>query len=81
MYPDAEDLQGGYNVTFTTQIRDARGTNERDYTSQSITSDTGRVDVRATGQIAKIKWSATDAPSFYRQGTPSIDINPTNRRR
>ena len=81
MYPDAEDLQGGYNVTFTTQIRDARGTNERAYSSQNITNNTGRVDVRATGQVAKITWSATDAPSFYRQGTPSIDINPTSRRR
>ena len=39
MYPDAEDLQGGYNVTFTTQIRDARGTNERAYSSQNITNN------------------------------------------
>ena len=81
LYPDAEDLQGGYNVTFTTQARNAIGTNERSYSSQNITSSSGKVDVRATGQIAKITWSATDAPSFYRQGVPSIDINPTTRRR
>ena len=80
-YPDAEDLQGGYNIQFTTEIRNAIGTNERVYPKQSLTNATGRVDVRATGQIAKITWSATDSPSFYRMGVPSLELYPTNRRR
>lgn len=80
-YPDAEDLQGGYTVQFTTQIRNAIGTNERVYATQNLNNSSGRVDVRATGQIAKITWSATDSPSFYRMGVPSIDISANQRRR
>ena len=78
-YPDHEDLVGGYQITVYTRHRSQSGIVDRTYGPHNVTSATGKISIRAVGHRAKIKWSATSAPTWYRQGVPAFDVVPTNR--
>lgn len=79
--PDHEDLQGGYTVTVTTRTENTRGVTERTLGPFNVTNNTGRVNFRANGQQIKVKWTGNDAPTFYRMGAPSFDVQDSGRRR
>lgn len=81
MQPDAEDLQGGYALTITAKWSDARGKFEEVFGPYSINPTTGQIDLRVTAQEMSIKWSGTDAPTFWRKGADRFDIRPRGRRR
>lgn len=80
-YPDAEDLQGGYRLTIITRHKNQHGDVQRSFGPFSVTAATGKVSIRAVGQHAQVKWSATDAPSFFRMGAFRLDLRPSGRRR
>ena len=81
MYPDFDDLEGGYQITVTSEINNSKGISTRTQGPFDVAADTGRVNFRATGQQVQIKWSATDAPAFYRMGKPGFVLKQTGRRR
>jgi len=80
-FPDAEDLQGGYQIRLTTSHKDQRGEFTRLHGPFNVTSATGRVAMRAVGQQAQVKWSGNDAPAFFRMGAFRLDMKPSGRRR
>jgi hypothetical protein len=81
MYPDNDDLRGGYQITVTTLNESTKGITTREQGPFNVSADTGRINFRANGQQAQIKWSATDAPTFYRMGKPGFELKSTGRRR
>ncbi len=80
-YPDAEDLQGGYQITINTKHKNQLGESQRSFGPFNITDATGKVSIRAAGQHAQVKWSGTDAPTFFRMGAFRLDMKPNGRRR
>jgi hypothetical protein len=79
--PDAEDLQGGYQIAVGTRLRSAAGLTSRNFGPYGITGATGKVSARANGQEARFTFSATAAPSFWRLGALRLDLQETGRRR
>lgn len=79
--PDHEDLQGGYFIDLTMRTKNSSGVSDRTYGPYAVNNNTGRINVRATGQQMKIRKYATDAPSFQRDGADRYDIRKTGRRR
>lgn len=80
-YPDAEDLQGGYQITINMKHRNQRGEFSRTFGPYSINQQTGKVSIRSIGQTAQVIWSGYDAPSFFRMGAFRIDMKSSGRRR
>jgi hypothetical protein len=37
-------------------------------------------DLRATGRLAKLRFSGSASPSFVRMGNPTIDVTPAGQR-
>lgn len=77
--PDHEDLLGGYSITVYTRSMNVQGVHTRTFGPYSITNNTGNVSTRIVGQQFKVRWSGNDAPTYYRQGTPSFDVYQTKR--
>lgn len=80
-YPDVEDLQGGYQVTITTQNNDQRGITNRTYGPFNVNSATGKISIRAKGRRAQIEFSGNDAPTFFRMGAFALDMKPSGMKR
>lgn len=79
--PDAEDLQGGYTVTVDMRIRNGTGIIDRTLGPFGITGATGWVDVRGTGQEAKLTFAGNSAPTFWRLGALRLDLEQGGRTR
>ncbi len=80
-YPDAEDLQGGYQLTINTKYKNQRGEFQRTFGPFGVTGNTGKVSMRAVGQHAQVQWNGYDAPAFFRMGAFRLDMKPSGRRR
>lgn len=72
--PDADDLQGGYSITFNSKFRDVQGIPTRTYPAITINSMTGQRSVRVKGEQVGYTISGNAAPTFWRQGKPQMDI-------
>jgi hypothetical protein len=79
--PDAGSLQGGYSIQVGTRIHNGSGVTTRSFGPYSVTSATGKVNARANGQEARLTFSATAAPTFWRLGALRLDLQPAGRRR
>ncbi len=72
--PDADDLQGGYDITFTSINRNVTGIFSRTYPGLSINSATGQRSIRVKGEQVGFTISGTSSPAFWRLGQTEIDI-------
>lgn len=72
--PDADDLQGGYSITFYSVIRSIVGIARRTLSALSITSSTGQKSVRVRGEQVRFRISGNAAPTFWRMGRMFMDI-------
>lgn len=72
--PDADDLQGGYSITFFGKFRDTRGIATRTHSALSINTSTGQKSVRVKGEQVGFTVSGNAAPTFWRMGSPWMDI-------
>lgn len=79
--PDADDLQGGYSITFAVKNRDARGIFSRTLAALNITSATGQKSVRAQGEQVSVAFAGNAAPTFWRMGGTQFDIITSGRKR
>lgn len=79
--PDADDLQGGYNITITTRIHNGDGITSRSFGPYGVTAATGKVSARGNGQEASLRFGGTAAPAFWRLGAVRLDLEATGRRR
>ena len=79
VYPDDEDLVGGYSLTVYSRHRNVQGITDRTYGPFSVTAAKGKVPMRVVGQQVKFKWSGNAAPTWWRLGAPSFDVVPTRR--
>jgi hypothetical protein len=77
--PDFEDLRGGVAITFTSR-NDPQGP-ERSYGPYSITPNTRRLSVRIKGRQIKYKITADAAPSFFRIGAMTFDLNVSGQKK
>lgn len=72
--PNADDLQGGYQITFKSITRRASGMYSRDYPALSITAATGQKSVRVKGEMVQMTISGEGSPSFWRMGAIEFDV-------
>lgn len=72
--PNADDLQGGYSITFTSKFRDVQGIKTRTYTALSVNAFTGQRSVRVKGEQVGFTVSGNAAPTFWRMGALAMDI-------
>lgn len=79
--PNADDLQGGYQVTVTSYIPNDIGLITDTFGPYNVTSASGSIGTRATGEQFQIQWSATDGPSFFRMGAFQWDVRPSGAKR
>ena len=79
--PDADDLQGGYSMLFTSKTRSIRGENTRTYPTISITAATGEKSARVKGEQVGFTVSATTAPTFWRMGALQMDMMTSQAKR
>lgn len=79
--PDADDLQGGYSITFSIKNRDVRGIFSRTLPTLNITSATGQRSVRAQGEQVNVTFSGNAAPTFWRMGNMQFDVTTSGRKR
>lgn len=79
--PDADDLQGGYAITFSSKVRAARGVAERAYPALQISGLTGMRAIRVKGEQVGFAITGNAAPTFWRMGAMQMDIAPSSARR
>lgn len=79
--PDADDLQGGYSISFASKNRDVRGIFTRSYPTLSITAATGQRSIRAQGEQVSVAFSGNAAPTFWRMGGMQFDVIMSSRKR
>ncbi|MGE3332730.1 MAG: hypothetical protein AB7I36_03735 [Rhodospirillaceae bacterium] len=79
--PDADDLQGGYAIAFTSKVRSVKGAAERSYPALGVTASTGERSVRVKGEQVGFTISGNAAPSYWRQGALAMDIFVNSSRR
>jgi hypothetical protein len=72
--PDSDDLQGGYQITFTSKNRNARGISTRTYPALNISGATGQKSVRVKGEQVSMRTSGSSAPAFWREGATEYDV-------
>ncbi|MCA6262712.1 hypothetical protein [Phenylobacterium sp.] len=78
LWPDFNDQIGPVSV----QVISRFNPQATDYPVSGQIMGAGQVksDLRATGRLAKIRYSASASPSFARFGNITIDVTPTGRR-
>jgi hypothetical protein len=77
--PDFDDLRGGATITFTS--RNYPQGAERTYGPYSITPTTRRLSVRIKGRQIKYRINTNDAPSFYRVGAMTFDVQKSGQKK
>jgi hypothetical protein len=79
--PDADDLQGGYAISFASRNRDARGIFARAYPALSISAATGQRSCRVQGEQVSVAFAGNTAPAFWRMGNMQFDMTVSGRKR
>jgi hypothetical protein len=72
--PDFDNLRGGAQITFYSKLY-PQDSSPRTYGPYNITASTNRISVRIKGRQIKYKIETTDAPTFYRMGDMTFDLN------
>ena len=78
IWPDFKDQVGAIDVSIATRFypQDV----EVMTSGQIMAPNANKSDVRATGRLAKLKFSASSSPTFVRLGNPTIDVVPAGQR-
>ena len=83
--PDIHDLQGTVDLTVYTkhynQGTERTVSTNSDGNTLTITSDTNRLNFRATGQVFRFRYASSAAPSAWRVGRMHFDMMPTGMKR
>jgi hypothetical protein len=79
--PDAASLQGNYSIEIDTRVTNTSGFIDRAFGPYNIMSTSAKVNVRANGELAKIKISGSGAPTQWRMGLVQWDLIPSQRMR
>lgn len=77
--PDFDNLLGGVSITFYS--KNYPQDTERTYGPFNVTANTKRVSMRIKGRQLKYKITTNAAPSFYRCGAFSFDLNKSGQKR
>ncbi|HYE38226.1 hypothetical protein [Methylocaldum sp.] len=78
LWPDFKDQQGSVSVTVITRMY-PQGP-ETEHGPYICTPGKEKVDFRATGKIARVRFSSNSSPTFWRLGKPAFDVQPAGRR-
>jgi len=78
IWPDFKDQVGAIDVSIATRFypQDV----EVMTSGQIMAPNANKSDVRATGRLAKLKFSGSSSPTFVRLGNPTIDVVPAGQR-
>jgi hypothetical protein len=78
IWPDFKDQVGAIDVSIATRFypQDV----EVMTSGQIMAPNANKSDVRATGRLAKLKFSGSSSPTFVRLGNPTIDVVPVGQR-
>jgi hypothetical protein len=77
--PDFDDLRGGVAITFYSKNYPQGA--ERTYGPYMITANTKRLSLRIKGRQVKYKITTDAAPSFYRVGEFTFDVQQSGQKR
>lgn len=78
LWPDFKDQQGSVSVTVITR-RYPQG-EETEHGPFICTPGKEKIDFRATGAIARVRFSSNSSPTFWRLGKPAFDVELAGRR-
>jgi hypothetical protein len=78
IWPDFKDQVGAIDVSIATRFYPQD--TEVMTSGQIMAPNANKSDVRATGRLAKLKFSASSSPTFVRLGNPTIDVVPAGQR-
>jgi len=78
IWPDFKDQVGAIDVSIATRFypQDTEVTTS----GQVMTPNINKSDVRATGRLAKLRFSGSASPTFVRLGNPTLDVTPAGQR-
>ncbi len=78
IWPDFKDQVGAIDVSIATRFypQDTEVTTS----GQVMTPMVNKSDVRATGRLAKLRFSGSASPTFVRLGNPTLDVTPAGQR-
>lgn len=78
IWPDFKDQVGAIDVSIATRFypQDTEVTTA----GQVMTPMVNKSDVRATGRLAKLRFSGSASPTFVRLGNPTLDVTPAGQR-
>lgn len=78
VWPDFKDQAGAINVTVTTRFY-PQGAGIT-VSGQTMAPGTEKSDVRASGRLARLRFSGSASPSYARFGNPTVDVVPAGQR-
>jgi hypothetical protein len=78
LWPDFQDQVGAIEVSVTTRFFPQA--TETTTSGQTMTPGQSKSDIRASGRLAKLRFSGSASPTFARLGNPTIDIAPAGGR-
>ena len=78
IWPDFKGQVGAIDVSVTTRFT-PQGT-ETTTSGQTMIPGQEKSDVRASGRLAKLRFSGAASPTYARLGNPTIDVTPAGQR-
>jgi len=78
LWPDFKDQVGAIDVSVTTRFYPQA--TETTTSGQIMAPGQSKSDIRASGRLAKLRFSGYASPTFARLGNPAIDIAPAGGR-
>jgi hypothetical protein len=78
LWPDFKDQVGAVEVAAVTRFYPQAS--ETSTSGQTMAPGQSKSDLRATGRLAKLRFSGSASPSFVRMGNPTLDVTPAGQR-
>ncbi|MCA3750587.1 MAG: hypothetical protein INF04_04150 [Phenylobacterium sp.] len=78
LWPDFKDQVGAIDVSVTTRFYPQA--TETTTSGQIMAPGQSKSDIRASGRLAKLRFSGYASPTFARLGNPAIDVTPAGQR-
>ena len=78
IWPDFKSQEGAINVEVVTRFT-PQGP-ETTTSGQTLIVGMEKSDVRASGRLAKLRFSGSASPTFARLGNPTLDVTPAGKR-
>ncbi len=78
LWPDFKDQVGAIDVSVTTRFYPQA--TETTTSGQIMAPGQSKSDIRASGRLAKLRFSGYASPTFARLGNPTLDVTPAGQR-